>query len=43
MIQFSSINKQNFFNLFQVADKDKKFEKIKQCAFKRVNQTDGSF
>ena len=42
IIHFSSSNKQNFVKLFQVADKDKKFEKIKQIAFKRLYQLDGS-
>ena len=42
IIQFSSISKQKFFNLFEVAYKDKNFEKIKQAAFKRLNQPDGS-
>ena len=38
IIHSSSSNEQNFANLFQAADKDKKFEKIKQIAFKRLNQ-----
>ena len=42
IIYFSSSNKQNFVNLFQAADKDKKFEKIKQIAFKHLNQLGGS-
>ena len=42
IIHFSSSNEQNFINLFQAADKDKKFEKIKQIAFKRLNQLGGS-
>ena len=42
IIHFSSSNEQNFVNLFQAADKDKKFEKIKQIAFKRLNQPDRS-
>ena len=42
IIHFSSSNKQNFVNLFQGADKDKKLENIKQIAFKRLNQPDGS-
>ena len=42
VIHFSSSNEQNFVNLSQAADKDKKFEKIKQIAFKRLNQPDGS-
>ena len=42
IIHFSSSNEQNFVNLFQSADKDKIFEKIKQIAFKRLNQPDGS-
>ena len=42
IIHFSSSNEQNFVNLFQVADKDKKFEKIKQTAFKRLSQPSGS-
>ena len=42
IIHFSSSHEQNFVNLFQAADKDKKFEKIKQIAFKRLNQLDGS-
>ena len=28
--------------MFQAADKDKKFEKVKQIAFKRLNQPGGS-
>ena len=43
IIHFSSSNKKNFVNLFQTAHKDKKFEKIKQIAFKRLDQPDGSF
>ena len=42
IIHFSSSNKQNFLNFFQAADKDKKFEKIKQIAFKCLNQPGGS-
>ena len=42
IIHFSSSNEQNFINLFQAADKDKKFEKIKQIAFKRLNQPGAS-
>ena len=42
IIHFSSSNEQNFINLFQAADKDKKFEKIKKIAFKRLNQPSGS-
>ena len=38
IIYFSSRNEQNFVNLFQAADKDKKFEKIKQIPFKRLSQ-----
>ena len=36
-MHFSSSSKQNFVNLFQAADKDKKFEKIKQIAFKHLS------
>ena len=42
IIHFSSSNEQNFVNLFQAADKDKKFEKKKQIAFKSLNQLSGS-
>ena len=42
IIHFSSSNEQSFVNLFQVAEKDKKFEKSKQIAFKRLNQPGGS-
>ena len=42
IIHFSSSNEQNFVNLFQVAGKDKKFEKKKQIAFKSLNQLSGS-
>ena len=42
IIHFPSSNVQRFVNLFQTADKDKKFEKIKQNAFKRLNQPGGS-
>ena len=41
IIHFSSSNEQNFVNLFQAADKDKKFEKKKQIAFKSLNQLSG--
>ena len=41
IIHFFSSNEQNFVNLFQTADVDKKFEKIKQIAFKRLYQPDG--
>ena len=43
IINFSSSNEQNFVNLFQAADKDKKFETIKQIASKPLNQPGGSF
>ena len=35
-------NEHNFINLFQAADKDEKFEKFKQIAFKCLNQPDRS-
>ena len=42
IIHFSPNNEQNFVNLFQAAGNDKKIEKIKQIAFKRLNQPDES-
>ena len=41
IIHFSKSNEQNFINLFQAADKDKKFEKIKQIALNvSINRAD---
>ena len=42
IIHFSSSSEQNFVDMLQAADKDKKFEKIKQIACKRLNKSDGS-
>ena len=42
IIHFSSSNKQNLVDLCETTGKYIKFEKIKQIAFKRLNQPDGS-
>ena len=41
IIHFFLSNEQNIVNLFQAVDKYRKFEKIKQIAFKCLNQSDG--
>ena len=42
IINFSSSNEQNFVNLLHTADKNKKFGKIKQTAFKHLSKPDAS-